>query len=63
GYAIFRSTTEEVQPHVLIDGQKGDLNQIDPNSIESIVVIKGDTAIQQYGTTAKNGVIRIKTKQ
>jgi len=62
GYAI-RTTASEEKPYVLIDGQKGDLNQIDPNSIESIVVIKGDTAIQQYGTAAKNGVIRIKTKQ
>jgi len=63
GYAIFKATTKEDQPQVLIDGKKGDLDQIAPHSIESIEVIKGDTAVQKYGSEAKNGVIRIKTKQ
>lgn len=62
GYAIRTTTSEEI-PYVLIDGKKGELNQIAPHSIESIEVIKGDTAVQKYGSEAKNGVIRIKTKQ
>ena len=39
------------------------LNDIDPNDIESIEVIKGPAAATLYGTQASNGVIQIITKK
>lgn len=38
-------------------------NDIDPNNIESIEIIKGPAAATLYGTEAANGVIQIITKQ
>ena len=39
------------------------LDQIDPNSIETIEVFKGSSASSMYGTDAANGVIVITTKR
>lgn len=39
------------------------LNDLDPNSIESIEIIKGPAAATLYGTEASNGVIQILTKK
>jgi TonB-linked SusC/RagA family outer membrane protein len=39
------------------------LNDIDPENIESIEVIKGPSAATLYGTEANNGVIQIVTKR
>ena len=39
------------------------LDDIDPNSIESIEVLKGPAASTMYGSEAANGVIIIKTKR
>jgi TonB-linked SusC/RagA family outer membrane protein len=39
------------------------LNDIDPDDIESIEVVKGPAAATLYGTEANNGVIQIITKQ
>ena len=49
-------------------GQRGGasvsrLNDIDPESIESIEIIKGPAAATLYGTEASNGVIQIITKR
>ncbi|MEN0052752.1 MAG: M56 family metallopeptidase [Mucilaginibacter sp.] len=44
-----------------IDGTKGDLNKIDPNSIETVDISKGDTYAD--GNKSKNiGIIRVITK-
>src|SRR5690349_1585892 len=39
------------------------VDQIDPNSIETIEVLKGPSASSLYGTDAANGVIIITTKR
>jgi TonB-linked SusC/RagA family outer membrane protein len=39
------------------------LNDINPDEIESIEVVKGPSAATLYGTEAANGVIRIQTKR
>ena len=39
------------------------INDIDPNDIESIQVLKGPSAATLYGTEASNGVIQIITKK
>lgn len=60
--AIGYKTTNDDEPYVLIDGKKGDLNKLNPKDIESIEVIKGSAAIEKYGSEAKNGVIKVITK-
>lgn len=44
-------------------GLAGRLNDIDPDNIESIEIIKGPAASTLYGTEAANGVIQIITKR
>ncbi len=39
------------------------LNDLDPNQIESIEVLRGPSAATEYGTDAANGVIVVKTKR
>ena len=51
---------------VILDGIPSDknlLNGIDPNTIESMNVLKGESAIKKYGNKGKEGVIEITTKK
>ena len=52
------------QPLIILDGKEytGDINQIDPSTIEKVEVIKDPAATAPYGDKAKNGIIRITTK-
>jgi TonB-linked SusC/RagA family outer membrane protein len=50
-------------PLVLIDGLAAGLNDIDPNNIKSISVLKDAASASIYGTRAANGVILIETKR
>lgn len=50
-------------PLVLVDGIPMDMNQLDPNTIESITVLKDAAAAAIYGARAANGVIVVKTKR
>ncbi|RZT95861.1 TonB-dependent SusC/RagA subfamily outer membrane receptor [Ancylomarina subtilis] len=54
-------------PIYIIDGvefsKQQAINDIDPNNIESINVLKDDLAIDKYGKKAKHGVIEIVTKR
>lgn len=47
---------------VIVDGSPGDLNQLDPNEIESISVLKDAAAAAVYGVQGGNGVVLIKTR-
>jgi TonB-linked SusC/RagA family outer membrane protein len=49
-------------PNIRQGRQVNRLNDINPNDIESIEVIKGPAAATLYGTEASNGVIQIITK-
>ena len=40
-----------------------DISPIDPNSIESVSVLKDAKAIDKYGEIAKNGVLEIILKK
>lgn len=55
------------QPLIVIDGkimEKGkNLNEIDPDGIESVNVLKGKSAKEKYGNKGINGVIEIVTKK
>ncbi len=50
-------------PLVLIDGVESSINAIDPESIESISVLKDAASSAIYGNRAANGVILITTKR
>ncbi|MFA9391175.1 MAG: TonB family protein [Prolixibacteraceae bacterium] len=60
----FRSK-EGKTPLIVIDGKisKDDINEIDPNAIQSINVLKDQSAIDKYGVKAKDGVIEISMKK
>lgn len=56
-------------PLYIIKNKTGDrevtnavISDLDPDNIESLVVLKGDSAIKLYGSKGKNGVIEIKLK-
>jgi len=54
------------EPLYYIDGKKvsgKDVQKISPSDIESMNVLKGETAIEKYGKKAKDGVIEITTKK
>ncbi|MFY7900235.1 MAG: TonB-dependent receptor plug domain-containing protein, partial [Chitinophagaceae bacterium] len=51
-------------PLIIVDGVEGvSLNDVDPNVIESISVLKDAASTAVYGVRATNGVILIKTKR
>jgi TonB-linked SusC/RagA family outer membrane protein len=52
------------EPLVVVDGVIGaDLNQLNPNDIETVDVLKDASASAIYGARASNGVIMITTKR
>ena len=57
------STWDDNTPLVLVDGVERDYNQIDPNEIESISVLKDASATAVFGVKGANGVILITTKR
>ena len=50
-------------PLVLVDGIEMDINSVDPNTVESISVLKDAASASIYGSRASNGVILITTKR
>lgn len=62
---IFISNTGK-DPLFIIDGKevsKDKIQDINPNNIESVTVLKDKNAKEKYGEKGKNGVIIIKTKR
>lgn len=62
----FISTDGDGDPLYVIDGKEVDkskIKNIDKNTIKSINVLKGDSAIEKYGDKAKDGVVEITTKE
>jgi TonB-linked SusC/RagA family outer membrane protein len=50
-------------PLILVDGIPGSMNEINPNDIESISVLKDASSAAIYGARSANGVILITTKK
>lgn len=50
-------------PLVIIDGVVSTLDNIDPNAIESINILKDAASTAIYGSRASNGVILVRTKR
>lgn len=51
-----------VNPLVLIDGMEGDINQLNPDDVENISILKDAAASSIYGSRAAGGVILVTTK-
>lgn len=50
----------------IIDGkelQSGNMKDVDPSTIKSMNVLKGENAVKKYGEKGKNGVVEITTKK
>lgn len=56
-------TLNSADPMVLVDGVESTMNDIDPNDIETISVLKDAASSAIYGSKAANGVILITTKR
>jgi TonB-dependent SusC/RagA subfamily outer membrane receptor len=50
-------------PVVLVDGYERAMDQLDPNEIETITVLKDAAATAQYGLKGGNGIILVTTKR
>ena len=61
GISTFQSAGGD--PLVLVDGIERDINNIDPEEIESFSVLKDAAASAVYGVRGANGVILINTKR
>ena len=57
------SSWQSSDPLVLVDGVERSYNQIDPNEIETLSVLKDASATAVFGVRGANGVILITTKR
>ena len=58
--------TDKTKPLIVVDGaimKDLDLNNINPNTIEAINVLKGEKALTKYAEKGANGVVEITTKK
>lgn len=55
-------TMNNANPMVVIDGVEGSMNQVNPNDIESVSVLRDAASAAIYGSRAANGVVLITTK-
>ncbi|MFT2010107.1 TonB-dependent receptor [Pontibacter sp. 13R65] len=58
-----RGTFGNADPLVLIDGVVGSFNNLSPDDIESVTVLKDAASASIYGSRAANGVILVTTKR
>ena len=49
-------------PLIIVDGMESTIEEVDPNDIESISILK-DASAAIYGSRAGNGVVVVKTKR
>lgn len=57
------TTIGDTSPLVIIDGVPGDINQVNPNDVENMSVLKDAASSSIYGSRAAAGVILITTKR
>lgn len=59
-----RGTTGKSNALIIVDGiARNNYSQLDPNSIESITILKDAAAVAPYGLAGANGVILVTTKK
>jgi len=62
----FRSDDQKEPPLIILDGKiitNAEMEKLNPHSIESISVLKDESATKAYGEKAKNGVIVLSSKE
>jgi len=67
---IFKEKQQHSKPLIVINGLKMNqadsdsisMDTIDPSIISSVEVLKGDQAIEKYGTDGERGVVMIETR-
>lgn len=57
------TTMGDTSPLVIVDGVQGDINQINPEDVENITVLKDAASASIYGSKAAAGVIVVTTKR
>lgn len=57
------TTIGETSPLVIIDGVPGDINQVNPEDVENMSILKDAASASIYGSRAAAGVIVITTKR
>ena len=57
------TTIGDSNPLVIVDGTPGDINQVNPEDVESMTVLKDAASASIYGSRAAAGVILITTKR
>lgn len=58
------ATTGNSSPLIVVDGViRNNINEVDPNNIETVTVLKDAAAVAPYGLGGANGVIVITTKR
>ena len=62
---FLRGVKNGVAPLIYVDGKEfhGTMDDLDVNTIESISILKEETAVEQYGEKGKKGVIKVITKK
>ncbi|WP_149239842.1 SusC/RagA family TonB-linked outer membrane protein [Dyadobacter sp. 32] len=58
-----QGTLNNSNPLVVIDGVIGDMNQLNPQDVETISILKDASSAAIYGSRAANGVVLITTKK
>ena len=69
--SLQQALTDGDQPLIYLDGmlvpnrffQSADLENLDPDEIESIELLSPDAAVRLYGEKASAGVVQIRTKR
>lgn len=63
--ALGAASNATTEPMYIVDGEPfdGNINEINPNSIQSTTILKGAEATAIYGSSGQNGVIVITTKK
>ncbi len=58
-----KGSWQSSKPLIMVDGIERDMNDVDPNEIEAISVLKDASATAVYGVKGANGVILVTTKR
>ena len=58
-----QATWNQSAPLIQVDGVERSMNDIDPNEIESISILKDASATAVFGVRGANGVVLITTKR
>ena len=58
-----QGTLNDSSPLVIIDGMEGNMNNLNPQDVETISILKDAASSSIYGSRAANGVILITTKK